>query len=493
MYNSIVNQNSLTFKDLEKEVHNYVNNLGCELIKEALEALDTKLLNARNTKTYRSKGFGHTVIKTIMGNVEINRRKYKYKNEEGKNCTIYLLDKELGMDNIGYCSINLIESIMSNITNLSYRKTAENLERLTGQSLSHTGIWNIVQEFGKRLEEQEDRIIELNSRGEMKGSKEIDVLFQEQDGLWICMQGKDRPKTSKSKKKEIKLGIFYEGFKKRSLMSKEYLVENKNVYASFDTAAKFRQLTEAKISEIYNTDEIVTRIINGDGAKWIKANADADGVHFQLDPFHKSQKVIKSVSDKKEAKEIVKLLHSVKIDEALTKIENIMIRDSSDRKKLLKLEELYNYLVENKDGLIPYKQRKDIKLPKPPEGLEFRNLGTMEHNIADVLASRMKGNKMSWSIKGASNLAKILSKKFSNKLYDEIEGLCRNTRSTEQLSEVVKTVILTASQANRKEKKSRIYPTAKGRFRLEYTSMNPGLKVMKRLMGDLCPSQLIYR
>lgn len=30
----------------------------------------------------------------------------------------------------------------------------------------------------------------------------------------------------------------------------------------------------------------------------------------------------------------------------------------------------------------------------------------MEHNICDVLAKRMKGRKMSWSISGADNLAK---------------------------------------------------------------------------------------
>ena len=38
----------------------------------------------------------------------------------------------------------------------------------------------------------------------------------------------------------------------------------------------------------------------------------------------------------------------------------------------------------------------------------------MAHNICDVLAQRMKGRKMSWSVNGADNLAKILSEKFSN-------------------------------------------------------------------------------
>ena len=41
-------------------------------------------------------------------------------------------------------------------------------------------------------------------------------------------------------------------------------------------------------------------------------------------------------------------------------------------------------------------------MPTAPEGVEYRQLGTMEHNIWDVLAHRMKGRKMSWSINGAA-------------------------------------------------------------------------------------------
>lgn len=61
-------------------------------------------------------------------------------------------------------------------------------------------------------------------------------------------------------------------------------------------------------------------------------------------------------------------------------------------------------------GLRSYHLREEIKMPKAPEGLEYRNLGTMEHNVCDILAQRMKGRKMSWSISGANNFAKILAR-----------------------------------------------------------------------------------
>jgi len=42
----------------------------------------------------------------------------------------------------------------------------------------------------------------------IKGEKVVPVLFREQDGVWIYIQGKDRPK-GKNKKKELKLEVSY--------------------------------------------------------------------------------------------------------------------------------------------------------------------------------------------------------------------------------------------------------------------------------------------
>lgn len=46
----------------------------------------------------------------------------------------------------------------------------------------------------------------------------------------------------------------------------------------------------------------------------------------------------------------------------------------------------------------------------------------MEHNIAQ----RMKGRKMSWSVNGADNFDKMLSEKFSNRLFDTVDKIYRN-------------------------------------------------------------------
>ena len=81
----------------------------------------------------------------------------------------------------------------------------------------------------------------------------------------------------------------------------------------------------------------------------------------------------------------------------------------------------------------------------------------MEHNICDVLVQRMKGRKMSWSINGADNLAKILSEKFSNKLFDIVDKIYRSIIQKEIVESINVAVLLTVFKANKESKKSKVY------------------------------------
>lgn len=493
MYNISVNDKDVTFKALEKEIYKYTCETACKLLQEVLEKLDKRLMDERDTKVYREKGFKHTCIKTIMGPVEVDRRIYEYRTEEGRKAYKFLLDEFLHMDTLGHISANLVESIVKNATEVSYRKTSENVELMTNQNISHTAVWNVIQKVGSWIEKKEDRKIELFDQDKLKGEKEIDVVFQEQDGIWLNIQGKDKPKKGKNKKKELKLAISYEGWEKRNYKKEEYTVVNKIACASFEGSKKFKKLSEATIAGAYDMDEIKTRIINGDGASWIKASLGEEGVHFQLDPFHKSQAVLRAVRDKSEAKKLIDMLNQGNTDDSLNMITDIMIRDSSDDNKLKKLEVLYNYLVDNKEGLIPYHLREDIKLPEPPQGIVYRHLGTMEHNICDILAQRMKGRKMSWSISGGQNLAKILATKFSNQLYDVLDEVMSNVITDEQLSEILEVNTLSAAKLNKKRPKSNISPLHRGELPFTGSALTNGRKAIRSLLNYKEFSQMLYK
>lgn len=491
MYELSLNDKAMTFKELEKRIYKYACDEACNALKSILESLDEKLLNERDSTVYRNKGRKKTCLRTIMGDVEYYRRIYQFKLENGKKATKYLLDEYLGMDTIGNVSINLVETILTNVTEVSFRKTAENIKTMCNQEISSQGVWNIVQTLGEKIKELENRKIELDDKGILKGEKEVPVLFQEQDGVWLYLQGKDRPK-GKNKKKELKLAVSYTGWTLRPGSKKEYVVVDKTVCASFSDSNHFKKLASATISEKYNVDEIQTRILNGDGANWIKATCEDQDIHFQLDPFHVSQAIIRKVSDKRAQKQLLKLFRKGKIDEGLEVIVNMMILTNEKDIAFKKLTELYDYLVHNRNGLIPYKLRRDIDMPTAPECIEYRNLGTMEHNICDVLAQRMKGRKMSWSINGADNLSKILSEKFSDRLFDTVDKIYRNIIPNDVIDTVVTKLPLTVFQANKESNKSKVYKCNSAQIPYSGAAVTLGRKIVRDLCGLKSFSDISY-
>ena len=65
------------FQELERTVYRTVRKLGCQIVEKALEVMDEQLLDSRDAKRFRCKGFQKTCVKTIMGAVEFKRRVYQ--------------------------------------------------------------------------------------------------------------------------------------------------------------------------------------------------------------------------------------------------------------------------------------------------------------------------------------------------------------------------------------------------------------------------------
>jgi hypothetical protein len=251
-----VNDEGLDFNALEKETFDFVCKMGRNLIEEFIKQIDNELMEKRDKEIYRHKGLKRTTIKTIMGSVELKRAIYERVNEEGKKAYIYLLDEYLNLETIWKMSSNLVEKMIVNTTECSYRKAAKNVTELTGQSISLGAVWNMVQEVGKRIEEKEFERVDKFKKGMLDGDKEVKIIFEEADGLWLNMQGKDRPKNGKSRKKEIKLAVSYEGWEKRSGKKEAYQVINKKVVSGFMKEEEFKYLRDATLAETYKQDSL---------------------------------------------------------------------------------------------------------------------------------------------------------------------------------------------------------------------------------------------
>ena len=413
-----VPEKAVDFNEIERSVKNMCNKLGCAVLKSALEQWDAELAVSRDRSEYRHKGKRKKVIKTVLGEVEFERSIYETRSADGVKSFVYLLDEAMGMTGSGFMSGVLSEQIVQASCESSYRGAARAVSEMTGQAISHTAAWNVVQALGERLAVQEHHAAKLAADNKGTGTLETKLLFEEADGIWLCLQGKSRKVHGKTR--EMKMCIAYDGAKQTG--QKRYELTNKVACANFEVAGKFVKRKDGAIAGVYNVDEIDMRFLNGDGDMWIKGCITDETVHYQLDQFHRNRAVLQYVYfDPDARKTIMELLYSKQTDLLLTVIEAYAnsTENETERDNFLKLHE---YFTNNKDALVPC-HRRGLTLPPPPEGKIYRRMGAMESNVFTIIGNRMKGRRACWSIKGGNNLARLLCLKFTSKLTETLQSL----------------------------------------------------------------------
>ena len=423
MFEKIVTEEEMKFNSLEKKIFKFVCSFGCLIIKLILESYDRKIMKVRDTKKYRHKGLRSTSIKTVMGEVEYRRVMYEVE-ENGIKKNVYLLDEKLHINTEGKESENLVEKIVEivPITD-SYRKAETVLKETTNVTLSFERIRNIVINLGDKITKKEKEESKMLDKGQLvAGLKEITVLFEEADGLWINLQGKDRKeRLEKNKKKcekenkefnprqkiktELKLHVMYEGWKKDD---KRHPLINKQYIAGMMKPKELKKLRDARVYQEYDVEKIKLRVVNGDGAKWTKGITAKGGI-YQKDQFHIMQEIVRDVP--KEYRNIIEELVKTKQYDKIEKaIEGLKKELGGEYKAVKKLNALQSYLS---SGLERYQDIAEV--PKAPEGVEYRNMGTQESQIFSKLKKRFCSGRKAFSERGANALAKIcvLSEKFS--------------------------------------------------------------------------------
>ncbi len=428
MFEEIVTEEEIKFNNLEKKIFKFVCNFGCLIIKLILESYDRKIMKARDTKKYRHKGLRKNTIKTVMGEVEYVRAMYEVE-EAGIKKRVYLLDEKLHINTEGKASENLVEKIVETVPITdSYRKAETVLKETTNATLSFEWIRNIVVKIGDKITKKEKEERKMLDKGQLvAGLKEIIALFEEADGLWINLQGKDRKeRLEKNKKKcekenkefnpkqkiktELKLHVMYEGWKKDD---KRHPLINKQYIAGMMKPKEIKKLRDARVYQQYDVEKIKLRVVNGDGAKWTKGITAKGGI-YQKDQFHIMQEIVKDVP--KEYRNIIEELVKTKQYDKIEKaIDGLKVELGGEYKAVKKLNTLQSYLS---SGLERYQDI--VEVPEAPEGMEYRNMGTQESQIFSKLKKRFCSGRKAFSEHGANALAKIcvLSEKFS---LEEIE------------------------------------------------------------------------
>lgn len=446
MFNEIITKDEVKFNELEKKIFKFVCFLGCTLIRLFLEKYDQKLLKGRDKDKYRHKGYRENTVKTVMGEVTYRRAMY-LENESGKTRYMFLLDETLKISVEGNISQNLAETALEVVVNSSsYRKAAENLNKSTNQTISHEALRNLTIKVGNKIEQKEkEEIKSMKNNQLVKGTKEIPALFEEADGIWINLQGKDREESLERQKKacekkgvkfnpkartktELKLHVMYEGWKKGDT---RHSLVNKKAIAGIMKPKEIRELRDARVYQKYDVDKIELRVTNGDGAAWTKGTRAKNGI-YQKDNFHIHQEITKNVP--KEYRNIIEeLLVNKEYSKIPRALEQLKYEVGGEEKAIKKLNSLKSYLSKDLERYQEILEKQGKELPDAPEGIEYRNMGTQESQIFSFLKVRFCSGRKSFSVYGANGLAKVcVLVKEKEEIFEEIERAIPIDNSVEE-------------------------------------------------------------
>lgn len=415
----------IKFNDLEEKMWKKKMEEGMNELVAQLKSIDNQLLKDKNNSELVVKDFQKTTIKCKFGNVEFYRRRYKVLKNNIKKY-VYLLDIYLGLGKIGQYSQSIVEMVVDEATEKSFRKTAHSISQNTNASIGHTAVRNILIGFSEKyIEKIEKEKLELYEKGYLEGNKSIDIVYNESDGIYISMQDRNKNKEKRKGKKlksEIKIGIVHEGFEKR--YSNDFKIVNKQMIATTKDAKYFKRLVDMTIGTTYKESDIKKIIINADGAGWCKYIVESAKERYQLDMFHIQRKISEAVKDEEYKSMMSSVVKSAKPEQIFNIIYNykVELEEDKDENTLEKVEELEEYLKNNREGLLRYQY--DLGLTEEmildTSRTEYRNLGTEESQMYCGCRKRMKKNRTSWSTRGAEAMIKAISYKTSNLVEDLI-------------------------------------------------------------------------
>lgn len=411
-------ENFVDITTLENKVYQFVLSLGREIMAWCIEQADQTLSAQRDRSVYRDKGYRTTTLKTVMGEVEYRRHVYQVRDEHvfGPFETIYLLDKSMGLDTVGLFSDTVCMMAVEAACAVSFRTAAIALNDLTGLNLSHESVWRIVQNAGRWEQARVEGLAAAAKAEAGAGTYKTPVLYEEMDGVYLALQGRDREEYGPSK--EMKVSIAYSGVNEDA--SGRRRLANKVSYASFEQAKDFRSHAEGVVADFYDVSSVKRRVFNSDGGAWLQKNM-VPGCSYQLDQFHRNRAIRTYLNDPDLQQLILSLLSKKEVGKALAVVE-ASIESTLDPAEQEKRRKLFSYFSNHKHALLPYYERPGRKCPAPNEGQAPARCGSMESNIFTIIGNRMKHNRTCWSVAGANNLAALLALHHTGQLRRVLRG-----------------------------------------------------------------------
>ncbi len=278
---------------------------------------------------------------------------------------------------------------------MPFRKSAEVLEDLSAINVSHQKIWKLMGKTSDRhLEESDKEIEHFIETGEIPEGegKKVTNLMVEGDGVMVSLQ------REKARKAEVKVSIAYEGWEQ--VGKDRYQTQNKTIYADVHSGQEHWAGMTPITSGLYQKYDLAATdriILGGDGAEWVKEGLDWVGGTFQLDQYHLNRELRAALGTDGST---IKLVRQACAAGEVKKACQLLLEAEKKAKgdQAGKIAGVRHYILKNECGL------RDYRLDLGVEGKDLRRTGAMEGNNDKLIVRRMKGQGMSWTIKGCRRM-----------------------------------------------------------------------------------------
>jgi len=383
----------------EEEVFKWTCTLAQEVAKALLEGIDEDLMRQKDGSLKVEALKPHRIV-TVFGDVWIKRRMYRDSN--GKYS--FLLDEKMGLNKGSQVSPKVKELATFLASHYPFQRTEEILRSILPTGISHTSIHRLVARVtDPYLEAEEEEMEEVFTDGVIPESegRVVPHLFLEADGTSVALQREE------ARRVEVKVGVAYEGWQEVS--KDRHRVTRKTVYSGIMSGDRFWEGFSLTLAKKYDLSQVDKVIVGGDGAPWVKKGAELLGGIYQLDRFHLKRALHRSLDDDL-ALEVYQACTKGEIDKVDKLLAQAQQRATAEQSK--EVARLRGYLMGNSFGL------RDYRMEVSGDGL--RGLGTIEGNVDKLVANRLKKRGMSWTIKGAHRMTRLVNLREMGELHSWI-------------------------------------------------------------------------
>lgn len=364
------------FDDLISSIRENTDQLGLDLVREYLICLD----NETRKSAHRKKEWAverkadRNGILTEMG--MLNYERTYYVSKAGGEYA-YLVDACVGIAAHQRIAEGLRDKLVKTASDISYEKTTGAVGR---EKVSRQTVKRAVHSFDPDMIKHE--IIP----GNPGNKKKVPYLYIDADEDHVSVRNKGRS--------EQKLIYVYEGKAFNKKEGKSELV-NKYVLTRPSGTELFLDAYEY-IRNNYDLDEIKRIYIQGDGAHWIKAGTNIiPNSRFVLDKFHMMKHAGKCTGTNRE---LMGRLWRALMESDICGLDVVMndVLESVEEGKREGVLKDFKYFYSNFDGIRIYADPKE-----KPVGC------SAESHVSHILSHRLSSRPLTWSAKGADNIARL--------------------------------------------------------------------------------------